>query len=160
MTKRQPVMKNRLDPAIERAIAELAVEQPALGQVRVANGLRKRGLTVSPAGVRCVWRRHDLETVKKRLKALGRARLDKGAYGEFESERPGCCGAQDTFYVGTLKGAGRICQQTFTGTYSKVGFAKLYDRETPITAADLPNDRVAPFFDQHGMRQDVHADLR
>ena len=56
---------------------------------------------------------------------------------------------QDTFYVGTLKGVGRIYQQTFIDTYSKVAFAKLYDRKTPITAADLLNDRVVPFFEEH-----------
>jgi hypothetical protein len=64
------------------------------------------------------------------------------------SECPGYCGAQDTFYVGNMKGVGRIYQQTFVDTYSKVTFAKLYDRKTPITAADLLNDRVVPFFDE------------
>ena len=71
--------------------------------------------------------------------------------GEFESECPGYCGAQDTFYVGTLKGVGRIYQQTFIDTYAKVAFAKLYDRKTPITAADLLNDRVLPFYDEQGI---------
>ena len=80
--------------------------------------------------------------------ALEKAKADKEAHGEFESECPGYCGAQDTFYVGTLKGVGRIYQQTFIDTYSKVGFAKLYDRKTPITAADLLNDRVLPFFEE------------
>jgi transposase InsO family protein len=112
--------------------------------------------------------RHDLQTTKLRLKALEakvaqegvilteaqvvaleKAKLDKEAHGEFESACPGYCGAQDTFYVGTLKGVGRIYQQTFIDTYSKVGFAKLYDRKTPITAADTLNDRVLPFFEEH-----------
>ena len=52
------------------------------------------------------------------------------------------------FYVGNMKGVGRIYQQTFVDTYSKLAFAKLYDRKTPITAADLLNDRVVPFFDE------------
>jgi transposase InsO family protein len=58
-------------------------------------------------------------------------------------------------------GAGRGCaaprpggvhQQTFTDTYAKVGFAELYDRKTPITAADLLDDRVVRFFEQHDVR--------
>ena len=80
--------------------------------------------------------------------ALEKGKFEKEAHGEFESECPGYCGAQDTFYVGNMKGVGRIYQQTFIDTYSKVTFAKLYDRKTPITAADLLNDRVVPFFDE------------
>jgi hypothetical protein len=79
--------------------------------------------------------------------ALEKAKTEKEASGEFESECPGYC-AQDTFYVGNMKGVGRIYQQTFIDTYSKVVCAKLYDRKTPITAADLLNDRVVPFFEE------------
>ena len=163
-------LKNRVDPQIEAAVVKYAVDFPAHGQVRVSNELRKAGVFVSPSGVRSVWLRHALENFKNRLKALEakvakdgiilteaqvqaleRKKLDDEACGEIETVHPGYLGSQDTFYVGTLKGVGRIYQQTYVDTYCKVAQCKLYTTKTPITAADLLNDRVLPFYEQHAL---------
>jgi transposase InsO family protein len=168
--RRTPNLKNRVDDATESAVRAFALDNPAAGQVRVSNELRKQGIFVSPSGVRSIWLRHDLGTFRKRLAALEkkmaaegivltetqvaaleRKREDDTASGEIETAHPGYLGSQDTFYVGTMKGVGRIYQQTFVDTYSKVAAAKLYTTKTPITAADLLNDRVLPFFENQGV---------
>lgn len=170
VSKKKPILKNRVAPELEEAILALAFEQPAHGQVRISNELKKRGLLISPGGVRSVWIRHDLETFPKRLKALEkrvaeqggilteaqvvaleRAKKDEEAHGQIETEHPGYLGAQDTFYVGTLKGVGRIYQQTFIDTYSRVAVVKLYDRKNALVAADTLNDRVLPFFEEQNV---------
>ena len=166
--RRKPNIKNRVDEHTETAVIEYAIEEPAHGQVRASNQLRKKGVFISPSGVRSVWLRHQLARFKDRLRALEekmakekliltesqvqaleRKKQDDVAAGEIETAHPGYLGSQDTFYVGTLKGVGRIYQQTFIDTYAKIGFAKLYTTKTPITAADLLNDRVLPFYDEH-----------
>ena len=163
--RRKPNLKNRVDEAVEQCVLDYAIEQPAHGQVRVSNELRKRGTFVSPSGVRSIWLRHALANFKQRLTALEKhvaatgsvlteaqvvalekKRDDDIACGEIETAHPGYLGSQDTFYVGTMKGVGRIYQQTFVDTYSKVAFTKLSTTKTPITAADLLNDKVLPYF--------------
>lgn len=159
--------KNRVPQHVEEAVIALAIENPALGQLRASNELLQQGIIVSSSGIRSIWLRHDLETFKKRLKALEaksaqdglvlterqlialeRAKKEKEAHGEIETECPGYLGAQDTYFVGTIKGIGRIYQQTFIDTYSKVGIAKLYQDKSSITAADVLNDRVLPWFSE------------
>lgn len=171
VSKRKPCLKNRVEEHVEKAVVAIAIENPAYGQLRVSNELKKQGMYLSPGGVRSIWIRHDLEVFKKRLKALEakmyqekliltesqlkaleRAKDEKEAHGEIDTQHPGYLGAQDTFFVGTLKGVGRVYQQTFIDTYSKVSLAKLYTSKNALTAADMLNDKVVPFFDEHKIK--------
>lgn len=168
ISRRKPLKANRVAPEIEEAVLKFATDTPAYGQQRVSNELKKQGKFVSPGGVRSIWLRHDLESFKKRLKALEllllenesmiltegqlkameRGQEQREIEGQIETEHPGYLGSQDTYYVGTIKGVGRIYQQTFIDTYTRVAIVKLYDRKHAITAADILNDRVIPFFEE------------
>lgn len=170
ISRKKPILKNRVPERIEASVLSMAVEFPAYGQERAANELRKQGIIISGGGVRSVWVRNDLENFKKRLKALEakvvqdgiimnesqlaaleKAKNKREANGEIESQHPGYLGSQDTYYVGNIKGIGRIYQQTFVDTYSRVAICKLYTEKTAITAADTLNDKVLPFFDKHNI---------
>lgn len=168
MSRKKPNEKNRVAPEVEDAVVKFATDYPAYGQKRVSNELKKRGIFVSPDSVRSIWLRHDLENFKKRLKALEalmaaneslvlteaqvqaveRAKEKREAEGEIETEHPGYLGSQDTYEVGTIKGIGRIYQQTFVDPYSKVAIVKLYTAKAALMAADSLNDRVIPFFEE------------
>lgn len=170
ISRKKPCTKNRVEKHVEDAIVEMATLQPAFGQHRVSNELKKKGIFISPGGVRSVWQRYNLEVFSKRLKALEakvaqenyiltegqlvaleRSKEEKEAHGEIDTEHPGYLVAHDTYYVGNIKGVGRIYQQTVIDTYSKVAFTKLYDRKSALTAADMLNDKVLPWFESQGI---------
>ncbi len=169
-SRRKPNLRNRVDPDVEEAVLKHSLEEPAHGQKRASNELRKIGVFISPSGIRSIWLRHDLACFKDRLKALEahiaetgdvltesqlqaleRKKEEQEAHGEIETEHPGYLGSQDTFYVGTLKGVGRVYQQTYVDTYCKVAHCQLYTSKTPITAADMPNQKVLPFYEEHDL---------
>jgi hypothetical protein len=168
ISRSKPIPKNRVDESIELAVVKAGTDQPAWGQLRLSNELRRQGIFISPGGVRSIWLRHSLETFKKRLSALEaivaaqgiilteaqvaaleRKKEEQEAFGEIETEHPGYLVSQDTYYVGNIKGVGRIYQQTVIDTYTRVAFTKLYDNKHAITSADILNDRVLPFFEDH-----------
>ena len=169
---RPPIPKsfpNETPKEVKAKIIAMSIEHPAWGQQRVSDQLQLEGISVSPATVRNLWLKEGLQTRYQRI-----LRLEEQTHGKdvnlteeqirllekanpcfrerkVESPYPGYLLSQDTFMVGTMKGVGRIYQQTFIDTYAKVGFAKVYDKKTPLTAADLLNDRVVPFFDEYGI---------
>ena len=162
---------NRVASEIERRVLGYSLEYPTHGQVRAVNELKRQGIQISVGGVRSIWLRHNIQTKPLRLRrlekwaaentgiltesqvqALEAAKEEEEAHGEIESHHPGFLLAQDTCYLGYIKGIGRLYQQTSIDTYSNVGFAKVYLEKTSITAADFMNDKELPFFDQHGIR--------
>lgn len=170
-SKKERKARNRIPESIEKRILDYALEFPTHGQVRVANELKRQGIEISAGGIRAVWMRYNIQTAALRLKrlekwsaeenniltenqiqALEKVKEEKEAHGEIESFHPGFLLGQDTFYVGYIKGVGKIYQQTGIDTFSNVGFAKVYREKIALTAADFLNDKVLPFFDAQGMR--------
>jgi transposase InsO family protein len=170
-TRTMPRIGNRIASDIEEKVLAYSLHNPTHGQMRTANELNKEGIVISAGGVRGVWLRHQLETKRERLKrlekwaaenmgiltesqvqALENAKEEREAHGEIESPHPAFLVAQDTLYVGYIKGVGKLYEQTAIDTHSNVGFAKLYPDKTALTASDLLNDRVLPFFDEHWMK--------
>ena len=170
ISRKKPIVANRVDPAVEKAVLDIAIEYPAYGQLRVSNELKKVGILVSPGGVRSIWLRNDLNNLKKRLVALEAKMAQDGiilteaqlqvlenrknareANGEIETEHPGYLGCQDMYYVGNFKGIGKVFTQTFIDSYSRVADVKLYTEKTAITSADMLNDRILPWYEEQGV---------
>ena len=168
ISRKKPILANRVDPTIEQAVVKMAIENPAYGQLRVSNELKKQGILVSAGGVRSIWLRHDLNNLKKRLAALEakmaqdglvlterqlaaleKQEASKEAYGEIDTAHPGYLGCQDTYYVGNFKGIGKVYGQVFIDSYSRLADTKLYKEKTALTSADLLNDRILPWYQRH-----------
>ena len=169
-SRRAPRYGNRVAVEIEEKVLDHSLQYPTHGQVRTANELKKSGIQISAGGVRSIWMRHNLQVKSLRLKrleqwaaentevltesqvkALEDAKEAREVHGEVESPHPGFLVAQDTFYVGTIKGVGRIYQQTAIDTHANVGFAKVFTDKTALCAADLLNDKVLPHYDEHAI---------
>jgi len=155
---------------VKEKIIALSIEHPAWGQAQVSDQLRLRGVSVSPTTVRNLWLKEGLETRYKRT-----LRLEEETHGgdieltaeqirllekanpcfrerHVESSYPGYLLSQDTFYVGVIKGVGRIYLQAVVDTYGSYAFGKLYTSKLPETAVDVLYDRVLPFYESHGLR--------
>src|SRR5574338_64002 len=160
--RRRPRMPNETPPELVDRILDMTAEYPTYSYVRVSQQLRLVGVPASAAQVRGVWAREGLlkrfdrllwlerrvaehggpltESVLKLLRQHAHQTLDP--QGQIEAPVPGYLGCQDTYYVGTLKGVGRVYAQTFIDANAAVGFAKLYLSKVPMTAVDLLLARV------------------
>ena len=161
---------NRVSAEIEQAVLDHALAHPCHGAVRVEQELRLKGLQVSAGGIRGVWQRHNLLTKHERLLRLEKTtgerkieltdeqtRLLERFSPEFrerhiEAPHSGSLVAVDTFFVGTLKGVGKLYLQTAIDCHSRYAWARLYPSKLPVTAVHLLNTDVLPTFEQHGAK--------
>ena len=166
---------NRVSAEIEEAILEYALEHPAHGPQRTADELLLRGTQVSAGGVRGVWSRHNLLTKHERLlrleeKVRGKkislseeqVRLLERFSPEFRERHievhfTGELVSVDTFFVGTLKGVGKVYLQSVLDCFSRYAWARFYTSKLPITAVHVLNEDVLPFFESHGAK--IHTIL-
>jgi transposase len=169
--RRNPRMPNQTPPELEAKILEMTERYPAMSYLRLSSQLKLVGVGISPAAVRAVWQRHGLTLRYQRLLWLEQKTAASGGVltetqmkllqrwrgkvtdpeAHIESPQPGFLLGQDTYFVGTIKGVGRIYQQTVVDTNCSLAFAKLYLSKVPMTAVDVLNDRVAPFYEEHGV---------
>ena len=167
--RRKPRMPNQTPPELEAKILEMTEQYPAYSYIRISQQLKLVGIGASPAAVRYVWQRHGLVVRYQRLLWLERKsaelggvlteaqmRLLRKARGRLvdpeqhiEAPHPGHLLCQDTYFVGTIKGVGKIYQQTVLDANSSHVFAKRYLSKVPMTAVDVLNDRVLPFYEEH-----------
>jgi transposase InsO family protein len=158
---------NRLAPEVENAILDYSLEQPGHGCLKVAQQLALRGVMVSSKGVRGVWRRHNLVNRHQRFLRLEREvterkldlsedqiRLMERFDPEFrerhiETRHTGYLVSVDTFFVGSLKGIGKIYMQSVLDCHSRHAWGRLYTCKLPITAVHVLNEDVLPFFEKH-----------
>lgn len=171
ISRREPLPANRVETAIEDAAVRFATEQPAHGQSRAPNELKKQGVLISPGGVHPARQRHNPESLKKRpaapeaksaaeslvlagaqVRALEKAKEEKEARGETETAHPGYLGAQDTSHAGTPKGVGRTYQQTLIDTHTRIAHVRLYDHKNAPAAAEPLNDRALPWPEEEDAR--------
>lgn len=161
---------NRVDETVEKAILDYSLSFPSHGPLRVAQQLALQGVQVSSGGVRGVWSRHDLLSRHDRLLRLERTaqkrrlkltdepiRLLERFSPEFrerhiETRHTGDLVAVDTFFVGTLKGVGRVYLQSVIDCYSRYAWGRLYTSKLPVTAVHVLNQDVLPHFEAHGAR--------
>lgn len=161
---------NRVSEEIEEAVLAYCLKEPTHGCLRVAQSLALEGVTVSSMGVRGVWARHNLQTKHERLMRLEQATREKRVElterqvrllerfsPEFRerhiiTKHTGELVAVDTFYVGQLKGVGKVYLQTVIDCFSRYAWGRLYTSKLPITAIHVLNNDVLPFFEKHNAR--------
>ncbi len=152
MVRKTPEMPNQVPVDVELKILDYVKEYPTHGPERISNqlGTERYSFTeVGHTGVYGVLKRYNLNTRKKRLQwiqelsgvivnvsQLERDR-EKSKGRHIEASYPGELVGVDTFYVGTLKGVGRIYQQTACDCFSSFGWARLYLDKTADSAIDF-----------------------
>lgn len=166
--KRRPRMPNETPPEIVEKILDMTRQHPSYSYNRIANQLQMIGVGISGTGVRKVWGRHDLARkldrylwlekevsegrgimTEQALKAIQRLkRLEEASDQHVEAHHPGELLSQDLYYVGFIKGVGKVYMQSAVDCSCSVGFAKLCLSKQPIHSVSLVHEKIIPFYDE------------
>jgi hypothetical protein len=162
-------MPNQTPPELEAQILDMTERYPTYSYLRISDQLKLVGIGVSPSTVRTVWQRHGLTLRIQRLLWLEQKTAAQGGIlterqirllqkhrgrtadpeQHVEAPYPGYLLCQDTYFVGTIKGVGKIYMQSVIDAHYSLGFAKLYPSKVPMTAVDVIDDRVLPFYEEY-----------
>ncbi len=171
LDRRKPMLKNRVTENIEKQVVELALDYPNYGQEKVAKLLNARDMSISASGVRAIWKRHDLESTGKRLKALHakveqekisltdaqkesieRLHQIKQNKGEVDASYPGHLGVHDTLFIGELPNIGTIYQQTFIDAYSKIAIVHLDLDKNDGNTVNMLENHILPWHQSNDLK--------
>ena len=164
----RPGPRPELPPHAERQILALAIAQATWGCRRLAGYLaRWWRLTLAPSTVQRLLHRHGLGTRRERLLVLehhsarqaglltertrrGLWRARYGATRHVSADEPGALICLDTFYIGKLKGVGKVWQITACDAASSYGVAAILPALTSEAAAAFLREALGPLFRKAG----------
>jgi len=164
--KTQP---HQTTPENEAAILECSLAHPSWGCVKLSDFLKLQGISVSSPTVQKILIRNGLASVYDRWLKVEERHLEEGitlsaeqvakiekynpCFRErhVESSRPGELLSQDTFFVGHLKGVGKVFLHACVDTYGSYAFGFLHTGKKPECAAALVHNDILPFYKEHGL---------
>jgi len=165
-TATRPGRPVQLDTTKERKIVAMALTCPTWGPKRLSLQLEREGLRVSPTTVWRTLHRLGLGTRIQRLLVLEvhsakraglltertRRNLSRRKVRHVQAETPGELVCIDTFYIGNLKGVGKMWQLTACDAASSYAMAKVVPANNATEAAQFLRDVVAVELNEAGWK--------
>ena len=156
-------------PEVVDRLLAVSMENPTRGCNWLHDRLLLEGISVSAPTIQGILNKHEMGSRYERLLKLEARALQEAieltpqqvvwlekANPSFrerhvESSRPGELLCQDTFYVGRLKGVGKVYLHAVVDTFSSYAFGYLHTSKQPEAAALVVHNDVLPFYQAHDL---------